>query len=243
MSLVLALNPPPPPSLVSSPSFTPSGSRHSRWTISSHWEAPPSHCGSVRWGSYLSSLNVSKRIGNQWCMPLRENFSLNLISPPPYLFAHLSLLLFLLSFTLVLSNLSFSFKPWMWRWARWGGGKAETVAFRNYFGLVSVTGTVVWSCPDFSVLFSALAAQSTISRKVLRTVTRPGVFKLCFQAVLLREQVATNQSRMLHWKHVARWRVAWDDPRPSRFKNPPTSRLPPSYFEFYSSSHLFCPSV
>lgn len=31
-------------------------------------------------------------------MPLRENFSLNLISPPPYLFAHLSLLLFLLSF-------------------------------------------------------------------------------------------------------------------------------------------------
>lgn len=78
-------------------------------------------------------------------MPLRENFSLNLISPPRYLFAHLSLslLLFLLSFTLVLSNLSFSFKPWMWRWARWGGGKAETVAFRNYFGLVSVTGTVV----------------------------------------------------------------------------------------------------
>lgn len=97
MSLVLALTP-PPPSLVSSPSFTPSGSRHSRWKISSHWEAPPSHCGSVRWGSYLSSLNVSKRIGNQWCMPLRENFSLNLISPPPYLFAHLSLLLFLLSF-------------------------------------------------------------------------------------------------------------------------------------------------
>lgn len=65
------------------PSF---GSRHRRWTISSHWEPSSSHCGSVKRGSYLSSLNVSKRMGNQWCIPVRKNFSLNLISPPLYLF-------------------------------------------------------------------------------------------------------------------------------------------------------------
>lgn len=57
-----------------------------------------SHCGSVKWGFYLSSLNVSKRIGNQWCIPVHENFSVNLISPPTYLFVHLSLYLTLCHF-------------------------------------------------------------------------------------------------------------------------------------------------
>lgn len=67
------------------------GSRHSR--LSERFlctERLLSHCGSVKWGSYLSSLNVSKRIGNQWCIPVHENFSVNLISPPTYLFVHLA---------------------------------------------------------------------------------------------------------------------------------------------------------
>lgn len=89
--LLMALN----PSLFSTPllyllSFS-HGSRHSR--LSERFlctERLLSHCGSVKWGSYLSSLNVSKRIGNQWCIPVHENFSVNLISPPTYLFVHLA---------------------------------------------------------------------------------------------------------------------------------------------------------
>lgn len=92
--LLMALNPSlfpiPLPYLLS---FS-HGSHHSR--LSERFlctERLLSHCGSVKWGSYLSSLNVSKRIGNQWCIPVHENFSLNLISPPTYLFVHLSLYL------------------------------------------------------------------------------------------------------------------------------------------------------
>ncbi|MED6231689.1 hypothetical protein ATANTOWER_003934 [Ataeniobius toweri] len=72
----------PPPSTLA-------GSSHSLRTISSHRELSQSHCGSVKPASYLSSLNLSKRIGNQWSIPVCKNFSLNLISPPLHICLHI----------------------------------------------------------------------------------------------------------------------------------------------------------
>lgn len=117
-----------------------------------------SHRGSVKWGFYLSSLNVSKRIGNQWCIPVHENFSVNLMSPPTYLFVHLSL-------CLTLSLLLLSILPlwlgsgfigqgyffWGVQGSAWGisGAPILTIqipAGRNLgAGLSGCVGTVQWS--------------------------------------------------------------------------------------------------
>lgn len=124
------------------------GSHHSR--LSERFlcsERLLSHCGSVKWGSYLSSLNVSKRMGNQWCIPVHENFSVNLISPPTYLFVHLSLYLTLCHpyyfLAVVVGKDILGGAGVSVRQKRWPYGNFK-------FPLIA---TMVPDCPDMSVMF------------------------------------------------------------------------------------------
>lgn len=134
------------------------GSRHSR--LSERFlctERLLSHCGSVKWGSYLSSLNVSKRIGNQWCIPVHENFSVNLISPPTYLFVHLAP-----SRSVSFSPAAFHLPSLWWgngdgvKYFLWGeevSGIQKWCPYGNNF-YFPVTDTMVSACPGLSVMFN-----------------------------------------------------------------------------------------
>lgn len=78
----------------------------------------------------------------------------------------------------------------------WGvGGGAETVAFRNHFEVVFVTGTMERGCPDFSVLFSTHHTEHNRLESFARTDLSPGV--LAFVSGHAVKGTGFDQNRML----------------------------------------------
>lgn len=63
------------------------------------------------------------------------------------------------------------------RWYVGGGGGrgSETVAFRNHFELVYVTGTMVCGCPDFSALFRSRHTEHNRLESFVHADLSPGV--------------------------------------------------------------------
>lgn len=74
-------------------------------------------------------------------------------------------------------------------------GGAETVAFRNHFGLVFVTGTMVRGCPDFSVLFSTHHTEDNRLESFAHADLSPGV--LAFVSGHAVKGTGFDQNRML----------------------------------------------